>query len=286
MPNRAKIEKQQSDTPTFDSLSQKQQNLILNYVDPGSETYDNQTRSYLAAYPHATYATAATEAHKSLKNPRIRTAAQEILDKLNMGYEVRLAQVAGLAHGATQTTVIETRDDTGRLKGTQTIRKPVPASDQLKAHKLLNDLSGDSALARAQNKVLSDSVMALGRKMLQQASKTTNPEERSASGPPRGYESDSDHVSDTDKDQQAHEAQLITLTTTPTDQFGTREPDSVRRARGGQGGGGDILSSTHDIHTPKKVAPYRVIMDDAEEGGAQTGLTVHEANGYIECEDV
>lgn len=155
-------------------LTLKQQQFVLNYADPESETFGNQTRSYMTAYNRDNYSACSTDAHRMLKNPRVRKSIEQILAEENAGYEVRIKALNDLALGRTTTTTT-TESKIGKTKTKSTMVREIPASDRIKALKLLHDLTGETAEAHAKGEVMSEQFKRLSKSMLKRQERDVTP---------------------------------------------------------------------------------------------------------------
>lgn len=173
----AKRESPQSEGPesaapqsALDQLSPSHRIAVEAYANPNSETFGNKKRSMLAARPYLQPDSAAVEGVRLFKRDNVKTAIQEVLEQYNAGYEVRTKALVDLALGrAPQITESETLTPDGEVTQRTRTRRPVSAKVQLEALKKLSQDSGEDEIAHAQNRLLSDELATMGKRMLRQA---------------------------------------------------------------------------------------------------------------------
>ena len=159
--------------PALDSLNPRQRDAVLNYTDPNSPTYGVKSTSVSRAYPNMTEGSAAAHSAQLFKKPIVQTAVAELLAQNNASYNVRLTAEANLAlNRETEQIITEHKDADGNVIQTTTVRKPVPASVRLKALQGLREHAGDNAVATSQNKLMSQELLKLGKRMLKASVRT------------------------------------------------------------------------------------------------------------------
>jgi hypothetical protein len=122
-------------------LRPREQAFVHAYADPASSTFGNGTQSYLVVAPDVGYDTARSSAVRMLANDSVSTSICDILNKANMGLEVRVDSIRRIiSHkdiGRTVSKVRHTEDET-----ITTTESGPGYRDVLKAVDVLNKVDG------------------------------------------------------------------------------------------------------------------------------------------------
>jgi phage terminase small subunit len=130
--------KQSISGSALDTLTIPEKVFVTAYTTPGP-TLGNGTQSVLVAKPHLGYDTARVKASEIIARSNVRTAINEIMDKLGLTEEVRADRIKSLiAHGKTSKVVMS--DGEGNVR--QVIEQPIKAADVFKGIDLLNKMDG------------------------------------------------------------------------------------------------------------------------------------------------
>jgi phage terminase small subunit len=136
-----------------DKLTIKQRAFVSAIATPGSPTFGNGLQSAIASNNGRTPGSAKVAAHHLLTRPNITTAVEEILNKHNIGIEVRVKTVKDII--SQRYIEVEQLDADRELKS---VTRMSNSKAQLSAIHMLNKLDGSyaraEALGHAQGKVL------------------------------------------------------------------------------------------------------------------------------------
>ena len=80
-------------------LNLKQMKFVAAYTDVNSPTFDNGTKAYMESYNNKSVNSAASSASLLLRNPKIQSAIQEMMEKNHFGVQDRIALLADIAKG-------------------------------------------------------------------------------------------------------------------------------------------------------------------------------------------
>jgi phage terminase small subunit len=244
-------------------LTPRQQRFIAAYTDPDAPTFGNATQSYLHSHPTPiTTSTASSEGHRTLKTPLVRETIDQILERNNASYQVRIEHLLSIALGQqTVKTRTEQRGADGNLISEAITERDISPADRTRALKMLHDLTGESDLARARGQVMSQDLRRKANEMLQRHEKAVE-----RAGSPREYTS-------TDSTAEAHHANphaaesnlhdIVDVDSEPVDTEHAESSDSGEngeehghRVRGEAGGGGYIIHGPSPIRGTVLADPH------------------------------
>jgi hypothetical protein len=154
--------KKQSAGTAYDSLSIRERKYIQALTDVDSDTYDNQTQSYMRAYPTASKATAQVNGSRALSRTRVRNAVDELLDAQDLSRGAMLTPLVSIIRGTYRSTT-ETTDEGGNVVKTEH-RSPRPA-EVIKAIDVASRLRGMQAEASALQRVAEEEMIELYKKV-------------------------------------------------------------------------------------------------------------------------
>ena len=154
-------------------LTLREQELVNLYTTPGA-TYLNGLQSVKASNGHAVTNdnSAGAVASRVLNTARVANAVKDRLEQQGMGSDVRLDMTATIAAGYTE-TITTTVEGEGRKPVTTTTRRPLSPKVRLQAMQRLDKLDGSEDERRVQADVMSAGMRALSRRMLKEASTTS-----------------------------------------------------------------------------------------------------------------
>lgn len=151
--------------------------FLAKYIDPESPTHLNGVQSALAVNPDQSYGTASGYASQTLQKPHIQNTINEMLERLEAGYEVRTQALVDIALNREQQTVVTEHyakdKKTGKMKlvAKDVVEKPVSTRDRIAALAKISKDSGEDTIAHTRNRMISATMRKMGDRMLREAMK-------------------------------------------------------------------------------------------------------------------
>jgi hypothetical protein len=116
--------------------------FAMAYGCPDSATFLNARQSYSKAFNNSNLSVCATEGHRLVNNPHVRNTITDILNKANLGVEVRADTIHSILStkdlGTTTTETVKTEDGTSKV----VTRRAPGYNHVLKAIDLVNKMDG------------------------------------------------------------------------------------------------------------------------------------------------
>jgi hypothetical protein len=150
-------------------LTLRNRQLLINYLSPDSPTYDNKTRSYMAAYGNSNPQSSATIASQQLSKPHMQAAINTILSKSRLQVQDRVDLLSSFAHGVCTPRKVKRQviDKTGEIIDLTDSYEPT-FTERLKAIDQVNKLAGDYDLGRLRVKETEDAHKLIKSRLLKQ----------------------------------------------------------------------------------------------------------------------
>jgi phage terminase small subunit len=144
------------------ALALRPKTFLDHYTNPdkldkeGKPTFGNATRSYALAYGRDPDNTAHVQSSRLLRNPTIKTELERICENLGWSIEVRLGQLADIAHGRSPNiSTTKTYGKGKKVLGTVET-KTVRASDKIRAILAANRVTGVDAVGSAMRAIATE----------------------------------------------------------------------------------------------------------------------------------
>lgn len=125
-------------------LTPKEREFLKRYLDPDSETFGNQTRSYMSVYNSDKYASAANQATALVKKPIVAEAMERILVESDAGIADRVRALSRIYHGTERkrTEQYAVAEDGREVLRSVTVSEP-SYRERIAAVDIINRVAGD-----------------------------------------------------------------------------------------------------------------------------------------------
>ena len=136
--------------------------FVENYISPESDTYNNGTKSAMAAYNNDNYNSSAVQASDLLKKPKIQNLIREMTEKAGIGIQDRVDILATIARGkAVKLTEMVSKDKKGEIKSTTLVKNQPSCKDRINAIDVINKMDSTYTNAEAITRIAEDEYRSL-----------------------------------------------------------------------------------------------------------------------------
>jgi len=156
-------------TSKVHGIPPKQQALIRAYTNPEKPTYLNGTQSALVSYNTTDRNTAGVMAHEVLKQPKVQSEIERILNAMQMGVEVRQTERASIIrHSLLGKTITKRVKDPKTGEVSVEVTRGPAYSTKLKALDQMDKIAGVYNQAELQKELIRPAVQELARTHLKE----------------------------------------------------------------------------------------------------------------------
>ena len=136
-------------------LKVRERDFLDRLLNPDSETYANQTKSYQEAYSNDNYDSSASNASSLLKRPKIQGYLQRIITEQGAGIQDRIKNLTDVYHGTHKRKVEKygIHPETGDMRQTGYTESEPSFMERVRAIDVLSKLAGDYEQRRAESDI-------------------------------------------------------------------------------------------------------------------------------------